>query len=126
MQSNLRPSCSQHNASATLPRDPVLRNVVHKISSDVLCSLLTFLLIRIVRGVESRLGPLGTSASNWPIVPAPGDYEEGEFDGMEIGRGNRSARRKPTRAALCPPQISLDKIRVRTRVAAVVSQRLSA
>jgi hypothetical protein len=35
-----------------------------------------------------QLGPLGTSASDWPIVPAPGDYDDGEFGGMKIGRGN--------------------------------------
>jgi hypothetical protein len=29
-------------------------------------------------GVESKLGPLGTSAIEWPIVPAPGDYDDGE------------------------------------------------
>jgi hypothetical protein len=29
--------------------------------------------------VESKLGPLGTSATEWPIVPAPGDYDDGEF-----------------------------------------------
>jgi hypothetical protein len=34
-------------------------------------------------------GPLGTSATYWPIVPAPGDCEDGEFGGMN-GRGNRS------------------------------------
>jgi hypothetical protein len=34
--------------------------------------------------------PLGISATNWPTVPAPGDYEDGEFGGMMIGRGNRS------------------------------------
>jgi hypothetical protein len=28
--------------------------------------------------VESKLGPLGTSATEWPIVPSPGDYDEGE------------------------------------------------
>jgi hypothetical protein len=39
--------------------------------------------------VESKLGPLGTSATYWPIVPAPGDCEDGEFGGMN-GRGNRS------------------------------------
>jgi hypothetical protein len=32
--------------------------------------------------VESRLGPLGMSATEWPIVPAPGDYDDGEFGGM--------------------------------------------
>jgi hypothetical protein len=36
--------------------------------------------------VESILGPLGTSATEWPIVPAPGDYDDGEFGGMKIGR----------------------------------------
>jgi hypothetical protein len=39
-----------------------------------------------------ELGPLGTSATEWPIVPAPGDCDDGEFGGMKIGRGNRSAR----------------------------------
>jgi hypothetical protein len=33
------------------------------------------------------LGPLGTSATNWPIVPASLDnYDDGEISGM-IGRG---------------------------------------
>jgi hypothetical protein len=34
-----------------------------------------------------QLGPLGTAATNRPIVPAPGDYDDGEIGGM-IGRGN--------------------------------------
>jgi hypothetical protein len=76
--------------------------------------------------VESRLGPLGTSAPNWPIVAAPGDCEEGDFGGKKIGRGNRSTRRKPAPAPLCPPQIPLDQTRARTRAAAVGSQRLTA
>jgi hypothetical protein len=38
------------------------------------------------------LGPLGTAATNRPIVPATGD--DGEIGGI-IGRGNRSTRRKP-------------------------------
>jgi hypothetical protein len=45
------------------------------------------------------MGPLGTPATEWPIVPAP--------------------------ALLCPPQIPLDQTRARTRVAAVGSQRLT-
>jgi hypothetical protein len=57
---------------------------------------------------------------------APGDCEDGEFGGMKIGRGNRSTRRKPAPAPLCPPQIPLDQTRVRTRAAAVGSQRLTA
>jgi hypothetical protein len=47
------------------------------------------------------LGPLGTAATDWPIVP---DYDV-EFGEMKIGRGNRNARRKPAPAPLCPPQI---------------------
>jgi hypothetical protein len=76
--------------------------------------------------VESKLGPLGTSASNLPIVPAPGDCEDGEFGGMKIGKGNRSIRRKPTPAPICPPQIPLDQTRARNRAAAVGSQLLTA
>jgi hypothetical protein len=40
------------------------------------------------------MGQLGTSAIYWPTVPAPGDYDDGEFGGIKIGRGNRSTRRK--------------------------------
>jgi hypothetical protein len=29
-----------------------------------------------------QLGPLGMSATDWPILLAPGDYEDGEFGGM--------------------------------------------
>jgi hypothetical protein len=72
------------------------------------------------------MGPLGTSATEWPIVPSPGDYDDGEFGGMKIGRENRSTRRKPAPAPLCPPQIPLDQTQARTRAAAVGSQRLIA
>jgi hypothetical protein len=78
----------------------------------------SFFLIHLV-GVESKLGPLGTSATEWPIIPAPGDYGDGEFGGMKIGRGNRSTRRKRAQAPLCSTQIPLDKTRARTRAAAV-------
>jgi hypothetical protein len=70
-----------------------------------------------------QLGPLGTAATNRPIVPAPGDYD-GEIGGM-IGRGNRSTRRKPAPVPLCPPQTP-HAARTRTRAAAVGSQRLTA
>jgi hypothetical protein len=76
-------------------------------------------------GVESKLGPLGTSAIYWPIVPAPGDCEDGECGGRN-GRGNRSTRRKPAPTPLCLPQIPLDQTRDWTRTAAVGSQRLTA
>jgi hypothetical protein len=57
--------------------------------------------------VESILGPLGTSATEWPIIPVPGDYDDREFGGMKSGKGNRSTRRKLTPAPLSPPQIAL-------------------
>jgi hypothetical protein len=41
-------------------------------------------------------------------------------------RGNRSTRRKPAPAPLCPPKIPLYQTRVWTRAAAVGSQRLTA
>jgi hypothetical protein len=61
-----------------------------------------FFLICIVGG-GVQLGPLGTAATNRPIVPAPGDYDDGEIGGM-IGMGNRSTRRKPAPVPLCPPR----------------------
>jgi hypothetical protein len=61
-----------------------------------------FFLIRIV-GIGVQLGPLGTVATNRPIVPTPGD-DDGEIGGIMIGRGNRSARRKPAPVPLCAPQ----------------------
>jgi hypothetical protein len=63
---------------------------------------INFFLIGIVGG-GVLLGPLGTAATNRPIVPAPGDYDDGEVGGI-IGRGNRSTRRKPAPVPLCPPQ----------------------
>jgi hypothetical protein len=71
-----------------------------------------------------QLGPPGTAATNRPIVPAPGDYDDGETGGT-IGRGNRSTRRKPAPVLLCPSQTS-HAARTRTRAAAVGSQRLAA
>jgi hypothetical protein len=67
----------------------------------------TFFLITIVGG-GVQLGPLVTSATNWPIVHAPGDHEVGEVDGMMISRGNRSTWRKPAPVPLCPPQTPHD------------------
>jgi hypothetical protein len=58
----------------------------------------------------------------WFIIPVPGDYEDREFGGMKIGRGNRSTRRKPAPTPLCLPQIALDQTGARTRAAAVGNQ----
>jgi hypothetical protein len=54
---------------------------------------LSFFIIDIV-GVGVELGPLGTAATNSPIVAAPDDYDDREFGGM-ICRRNKSTRRKP-------------------------------
>jgi hypothetical protein len=62
--------------------------------------------IGILRG-GVKLGPLGTAATNRPIVPVTGDYDDAEIGGM-IGRENRSTRRKPAPAPLCPSQIPHD------------------
>jgi hypothetical protein len=75
-------------------------------------------------GGRVRLGPLGTAASKKPIVPAPGDYDDGEIGGV-IGLGNRSTWRKPTPVPLCSPQTA-HAARTRIRAAAVGSQRLTA
>jgi hypothetical protein len=54
------------------------------------------------------------------------DGDCGATGGMKIGMGNRSTRRKPAPAPLCPPQkIPHDQTRARTRAAAVGSQRLT-
>jgi hypothetical protein len=76
--------------------------------------------------VKSKTGSTRHVGYFWPIVPAPGDCEDGEFGGMKIGKGNRNTRRKTAPAQLCPQEIPLDQIRVRTRAAAVGSQRLTA
>jgi hypothetical protein len=71
-----------------------------------------------------QLGPLSTAATIRPIVPAPGDYDDGEVGGM-IGRGNRSTQRKPAPVPLCPPRTP-HAARTRTLAAALGSQRLTA
>jgi hypothetical protein len=71
-----------------------------------------------------QLGALGTTNTNRPIVPAPGDYDDREIGGM-IGRRNRSTRKKPVPVPLCPQQTP-HAVRRRTRATAVGSQRLTA
>jgi hypothetical protein len=69
------------------------------------------------------LGPLGTAATNRPIVPAPGEYGDGEI-GKMICRANRSTRRKPAPVVLCPAQTP-HAARTRTREASVGRQLLN-
>jgi hypothetical protein len=54
------------------------------------------------------------------------DVDEYRTIGGMLGKGNRSTRRKPAPAPLCPPQIPHDLTRARTRSAVVGSQRLTA
>jgi hypothetical protein len=61
---------------------------------------------------------LGTAATNRPVVPASGDYDDGEIAGMN-SRGNRSTWRKPAPARFVHHS-------TRTRAAAVGCQRLTA
>jgi hypothetical protein len=70
----------------------------------VKCTLI--FLIGIVGG-GVQLGPLGTAATNRPIVPTPDDYDDGEISGTMIGKRNRNTRRKPAPVQLCPPQIHM-------------------
>jgi hypothetical protein len=74
------------------------------------------------------LSPLGTAATSG-LLYKPQMIDEGDcgaIGGLKIGRGNRSTRRKPAPAPLCPPQIPHGQTRPRTRAAAVGSQRLTA
>jgi hypothetical protein len=72
------------------------------------------------------LDPLDTVATNRPIVPALGDYDDGEIGGMMIGRGNRSTQSKQAPMPLCPPQTPHAAQTQTTRAVVVGSQRLTA
>jgi hypothetical protein len=50
----------------------------------------------------------------------------GAIGGMKIGRGNRSTRRKPAPAPLCPPLIPHDQTRARTPGRRCGSRRITA
>jgi hypothetical protein len=56
--------------------------------SSFVCSI--FLIGKVGGGIQ--LGPLGIATTNRLILPAPGDYDDGEIGGM-IGRGNRVTRK---------------------------------
>jgi hypothetical protein len=59
---------------------------------------------------------LGTAATSGLLYkPQMIDEDDcGAICGMKTGRGNRSTRRKPAPAPLCPPQIPHDQTRART------------
>jgi hypothetical protein len=69
-----------------------LRFVIDSFTKPILVVLLLLELggvffIGIVGG-GVQFDPLGTAATNRPIVPAPGDYDDREIGGMMIGKGN--------------------------------------
>jgi hypothetical protein len=102
-----RLKCMFANALSCIERHYLQRDILHRRPNFEyymyyrLHATLNFLIGIVGGGVQ--LAPLGTAATNWPIVPASGDCDDGEIGGI-IGRGNRSTRRKPTPAPLCPLQ----------------------
>jgi hypothetical protein len=52
--------------------------------------------------VESKLGPLGTSATSGLLYLLRMIVTMEEFGGVKIGRGNRSTRRKPALSTTNP------------------------
>jgi hypothetical protein len=72
------------------------------------------------------MGPLGTSATEWSIVPAPGDYDDGEFGGMKIARETEVLGENLPQRHFVHHKSHLTRPRARNRAAAVGSQRLTA
>jgi hypothetical protein len=69
---------------------------------------------------------LGTSVTNWLIVPAPNDkWWMWSSRWNQNWQGNRSTRRKPAPVPLCPPQIPHDMTWPGTQVAAVGTRRIT-
>jgi hypothetical protein len=70
----------------------------------------TFRFISVTRSrTVGRTPWTGDQLVAWPLLTAPGDYDDdGEVGGMNgFGRGNRSTRRKPAPTPLRPPHIPL-------------------
>jgi hypothetical protein len=76
----------------------------------------------IISGV--RLSPVGTGATTGLLYQMVVIMEQ--FVELDMGRGNRTTRRKTAPAPLYAPQIPHDQTRARNLAAAVGSQRLTA
>jgi hypothetical protein len=75
----------------------------------------------------SILCPRGTAAITWPIVPVPGDCEDGEIGGMKcFWQGKPKYSEKTCPDAILSTINPTCQTRARTRAAAVGSQRLTA
>jgi hypothetical protein len=118
MEAIYSPETSVHTRSTRrhIPEDGILHS--HR------CENLKSLII-ILSGV--RLSPLGTAATTGLLYQPQmiNDGDCGVIGGMKIGRGNRSTRRKPAPATLCPLQIPHYHARAQTRSDAVGNQRLT-
>jgi hypothetical protein len=73
-----------------------------------------------------RLCPIGTSTTNWPIVPAPDVRWMWSSQWNQNWQGKQKYSEKPTPVPLYQPQIPRDLTWARTRAAAVGSRRLTA
>jgi hypothetical protein len=76
---------------------------------------LNYATLRLVGGGVQQ-GPLGTSATHWPIVACPRWLWWWRIWWNEDWQGKQKYSEKTAPAPLCPPQISLDQTRDRTRV----------
>jgi hypothetical protein len=82
-------------------------SIVQLVLHGVGCCLQIIMIIIIISWVRLSLlvlRPIGLLYQPQMI----GDDDCGEIGGMKISRGNRTTRRKPTPAPLCPPQIPHD------------------
>jgi hypothetical protein len=77
-------------------------------------------------GVESKLGPLGTSATEWPNVPVPVIVMMENFWRNEDWQGKPKYSEKTCPSATLFTTNPTFQTRARTRAAAVGSQRLTA
>jgi hypothetical protein len=127
MKAKILLSCSKHSANRFYPgksrphhtlilEQPLVTVLPSLLHWDVPNKIILHTLLIFNWWVQ--VGPLGTTATNRPIVQAPADYDDGEIGGMMIGRGNRSSRRKRAPVPLCPPQ-NPHAARTRTRAAVV-------
>jgi hypothetical protein len=77
--------------------------------------------------VESTLGPRGTAATTWPILPVAVDCEDEEVGGMKCGwQGTPKYSEKTCPDAILSTTNPTCRTRARTRAAAVGNRRLTA